>query len=101
LLLQAAVVIVVLVLSLGMPNHIWRGAVAPQHASRITGLRQLFLPAAPAPMFDLDADTVISMLMLVMAIAVALSVVLASSEATVDEDDVFLLTAVSDGGLAG
>jgi hypothetical protein len=50
----------------------------------------------------LDADTFISMLlMLVMAISVALSVVLASSEAVVDDDEVFLLTAVSDGGLRG
>jgi hypothetical protein len=57
--------------------------------------------AAPIPTFDLDADTVISVLMLVMAISVALSVALASSKAAVDDDDVFLLTAVSDGGLGG
>jgi hypothetical protein len=57
-------------------------------------------PIAPAPTFDLDADTVISMLMLVMAVAVALSVVLATSEsAVVDADEVFLIMAVSDGGL--
>jgi hypothetical protein len=36
-----------------------------------------------------------------MAISVALSVVLASSEAAVNDDDVFLLTAVDDGGLSG
>jgi hypothetical protein len=57
-------------------------------------------PIAPTPTFDLDADTVISMLMLVMAVAVALSVVLAASDAAVvDDDDVFLIMAVSDGGL--
>jgi hypothetical protein len=57
--------------------------------------------AAPTPAFDLDADTVISVLMLVMSISVALSVALASSEAAVDDDDVLLITAVSDGGLGG
>ena len=38
--------------------------------------------------------------MLVMAVAVALSVVLATSDAAVvDDDDVFLIMAVDDGGL--
>jgi hypothetical protein len=40
------------------------------------------------------------MLMLVMAVAVALSVVLATRDAAVtDDDEVFMIMAVSDGGL--
>jgi hypothetical protein len=61
---------------------------------------QVVAPIAPTPTFDLDADTVISVLMLVMAIAVALSVVLPTSDAAVvDDDDVFLIMAVGDDGL--
>jgi hypothetical protein len=57
-------------------------------------------PIAPTPTFDLDADTVISMLMLVMAVAVTLSAVLATSDAAViDDDDVFLIVAVGDDSL--